>query len=180
MVKLHRFQKPTKNFKCFPFQILFILIPHVLSCSLPTPPVWEIKVRKNLTILEGCLFPWFHILISSTFWETKKKNFNLDPCIFNLIKLGTIEPAAHFLKCVNIGRRQAVQTVNCALSKEMMMMMMMINCFCGMVNWRKAFSLTSSQDHCQRSSPSQIFDIPWQDLNLRRTWVQALLNEVVQ
>ena len=37
--------------------------------------------------------------------------------------------------------------------------MMMMNCFCGMVDWRKAFSLISS--HCQRSSPSQISDMPW-------------------
>ena len=29
------------------------------------------------------------------------------------------------------------------------MMMMMINCFCGMVDWQKAFSLISSWDHCQ-------------------------------
>ena len=30
----------------------------------------------------------------------------------------------------------------------------LMNCFCGMVNRRKAFSLISSRDHCQRSSPS--------------------------
>ena len=30
------------------------------------------------------------------------------------------------------------------------------DCFCGMVDRRKAFSLISNQDHCQRSSPSQI------------------------
>ena len=40
----------------------------------------------------------------------------------------------------------------------MMMMMMMINCFSGMVDQRKAFSLISSWDHCQRSSPSRISD----------------------
>ena len=37
-----------------------------------------------------------------------------------------------------------------------MMMIMMMNCFCSMVDWRKTFSLISSQDHCQRSSPSWI------------------------
>ena len=36
----------------------------------------------------------------------------------------------------------------------MMWMMMMMNCFCGMVDWRKAFSVISSRDHCQRSSSS--------------------------
>ena len=40
------------------------------------------------------------------------------------------------------------------------MMMMMMNCFCGMVDQRKAFSLISSRDHCQRSSPSRISDTP--------------------
>ena len=38
--------------------------------------------------------------------------------------------------------------------------MMMMNCSCGMVDRRKAFSLISSRDHCQRSSPSQISDTP--------------------
>ena len=45
---------------------------------------------------------------------------------------------------------------NVALGKLMMMM----NCFCGMVDRRKAFSLISSRDHCQRSSPSRISDTP--------------------
>ena len=34
----------------------------------------------------------------------------------------------------------------------------MMNSFCGMVDWRKAFSLISSWDPCQRSSPLQISD----------------------
>ena len=42
----------------------------------------------------------------------------------------------------------------------MMMMMMMMNGFCGMVDRRKAFSLTSSRDHCQRSSSLRISDTP--------------------
>ena len=40
------------------------------------------------------------------------------------------------------------------------LMMMMMNCFCGMVDRRKALSLISSRDHCQRSSPSRISDKP--------------------
>ena len=43
----------------------------------------------------------------------------------------------------------------------MMMMMMLMNCFCGMVDRRKTFSLISSLDHYQRSSPSRISDTPW-------------------
>ena len=44
--------------------------------------------------------------------------------------------------------------------KYLLMMMMMMNCFCSMVDQRKAFSLISSWDHCQRSSPSRISDMP--------------------
>ena len=44
--------------------------------------------------------------------------------------------------------------------KRRMMMMMMMNCFCGLVDRRKAFSLTSSWDDCQISSPSRISDTP--------------------
>ena len=36
----------------------------------------------------------------------------------------------------------------------------MMNCFCAMADRRKAFSLISSRDHCQRSSPSRISDTP--------------------
>ena len=42
----------------------------------------------------------------------------------------------------------------------MMMMMMMMNCFCGMVDRRRALSLISTRDHCQKSSPSRIPDTP--------------------
>ena len=36
----------------------------------------------------------------------------------------------------------------------------LMNCFFGMVDRPKAFSLISSRDHCQRSSPSRISDRP--------------------
>ena len=42
----------------------------------------------------------------------------------------------------------------------MMMMMMMMNCFRRMVDRQKAFSLISSRDLCQRSSPLRISDMP--------------------
>ena len=47
------------------------------------------------------------------------------------------------------------------MSMMMVMMMMMMNSFCGMVDQREVFSLISSRDHCQRSSPSRISDMPW-------------------
>ena len=40
------------------------------------------------------------------------------------------------------------------------MMMMMMNCFCGMVDRRNAFSFISICDHCQRSLPSGISNTP--------------------
>ena len=42
----------------------------------------------------------------------------------------------------------------------MMMMMMMMNCFCVMVDRRNVVSLISSQDYCQKFSPSRISDTP--------------------
>ena len=42
----------------------------------------------------------------------------------------------------------------------MMMTMMIINCFSGMVDRQKVFSLLFSQGHCQRSSPSGISNTP--------------------
>ena len=42
----------------------------------------------------------------------------------------------------------------------MMMMMMMMNCYCGMIDRRKAFSLISSRDLCQKPSQSRISYTP--------------------
>ena len=36
--------------------------------------------------------------------------------------------------------------------------LMVMNCFCGMVDRQKAFRLISSREHCQRFSPSRISD----------------------
>ena len=46
-------------------------------------------------------------------------------------------------------------------SKLNSLMMMMKNCFCGMVDRQKEFSLIYSRDHCQISSLSRISDISW-------------------
>ena len=55
--------------------------------------------------------------------------------------------------------------------------MMMIICFCGMADRQKAFSLISSRDHCQRSSPLQISDMQQAGNNLR--W-SLFLNKFVE
>ena len=46
------------------------------------------------------------------------------------------------------------------VTRSNLMMMRMINCLYGMVDGWKAFSLISSRDQCQRSSPSRISDTP--------------------
>ena len=43
---------------------------------------------------------------------------------------------------------------------SLIIMMKMINCFCGMVDRWKAFSLISSWDHCQKSPALQVSDTP--------------------
>ena len=43
---------------------------------------------------------------------------------------------------------------------KIFLMMMMMNCFWGMVDRRKAFSLISSPGHCERSLPSRISNTP--------------------
>ena len=62
-------------------------------------------------------------------------------------------------------------------------MKMMMNCFCGMVNRLKAFSLISSWDHFQRSSPSQISDTPRAEFepvqNLTPGFVERSCAEVI-
>ena len=52
---------------------------------------------------------------------------------------------------------------------EWHMMMMMMSCFCGMVDRRTAFSFISSHDHCQRPSPSRISDTPRAGFEPHRT-----------
>ena len=58
----------------------------------------------------------------------------------------------------------------------MIMMIIMMNCYCGMVDRRKV-SIISSRDHCQRSSPSQISDATsriwtWFEPEFRLWWMK--------
>ena len=63
-----------------------------------------------------------------------------------------------FHGCVTLARWE--NGTYCLPSYHIFYFMIMMNCFCGMVNQRKAFSLTSSRDHCQRSSPLETSDTP--------------------
>ena len=60
----------------------------------------------------------FQRLIFSNLQKINTKNFNSDPCFFNIVTLGTISPVAHFLLCVNIGRRQTIEAVNHSWSSK--------------------------------------------------------------
>ena len=64
-----------------------------------------------------------------------------------------------FISIMSFFREVWKQTWNVCLP-SLIMMLMMMNCFCGIVDRRKAFSLISSRGHCQRSSPSRIYDTP--------------------
>ena len=66
----------------------------------------------------------------------------------------------HFWKDFLWGNLQFYLWTLVVPAEIMMMMMMMVNCFYGIVDRRKSFSLISSRDHCQRSSPSRISDTP--------------------
>lgn len=54
-------------------------------------------------------------------------------------------------KCLLYTTSVKVNWVDCYFEK-------VLNHFCSMVDPQKAFSLISSQEHCQRLSPSRIFD----------------------
>ena len=75
----------------------------------PTGWLYSLVRMGNLTTFEGCHFSWFYILIWSSFRKIETENFNSDPCFFNLVKLGTISLAAHFLNCAHIGRSQLIE-----------------------------------------------------------------------
>ena len=78
--------------------------------------VWEILVRKNVTIFEGCRFSRFSIFIWLSFRKIETKNFNSDPSFFNSFKIGTISFSAHFLNCVHIGKNQTIAATILGLS----------------------------------------------------------------
>ena len=65
-------------------------------------------------------------------------------------------------------------SISCLFSQSLMMMKMMMNCFCGMVD-RPAFNLISSWDHCQRSSPSRISDTPWAGFEPAQNLISGLV-----
>ena len=61
------------------------------------------------------------------------------------------------------------------------MMLMTINCFCGMVYQKKMFSLISTDTLLKFLIIANLWDAAsMQNLNLRWVSLQALLNEVVQ
>ena len=45
------------------------------------PRVWEIVVRKNLTVFKGCHYSRFYMMISSSFLKIESKKWNSDLCI---------------------------------------------------------------------------------------------------
>ena len=86
------------------------------------------------------------------------KNNDLILFHFNMKKLNMLNmKKLNFLQIKMMKISFEVNRHHCLV---LMMMMMMMNCFCGMIDRRKAISLISSRDHCQRSSPSRISNTP--------------------
>ena len=95
---------------------VFLTLIAASQAGFIVPHVWEIVVRKYLTIFEGYHFARFYILIWWSFPKIETKNFNSGLCFSKLVKLGTISHAAHFLNCIHIRRSQTIPAIICGFS----------------------------------------------------------------
>ena len=99
----------------------------------------------------------------NTSWTTKKRQL----CFNTSQKLASFDKRKFFHRGLSpeIVRETFVfktetillENVKCTLHIAAIMIM---NCFCGMIDRQKAFSLISNLNHCQKSSPSRISDTP--------------------
>ena len=88
--------------------------------------------------------------------------------------LNSMRFQGEYLKILLLMRSEDIET-NPGPKKQLLIMMMMVimmmvkmmNCFCGMVDRRKAFSFISSRDHCPRSSSSRTSDTPRGSISTR-------------
>ena len=89
--------------------------------------------------------------------------------LFSLLKILTLHDWEKDYTCLDLTKltkilkRKSLMQVLFYFSRDagsIKILMMMMNCFCGMVDWRKAFNLISGRDHCQISSPLWISDTP--------------------
>ena len=64
---------------CFSYYYYVIAARHG---GFIVPYVWEIVVRKNLTIFEGCHFPRYYIIDLIEFCENRDKEFQFGPMLF--------------------------------------------------------------------------------------------------
>ena len=100
-------------------------------------------------------------------------------CKWKLL-LSSLDELARKTKVWEISTLPKVSLLLLDLMMVMIMMMMMMNCFCGIIDRRKVVRCTSivnfltGSNHCKSSTRHE------QVLNLSRTWVQTLLNEVMQ
>ena len=87
-------------------------------------------------------------------------SINILTMVLDLMRVGVfVVDGSRFGKnVIVIFRVERSSSVMMMMMMMMTMIMMMVNCFCGMVVRRKAFSLISSWDDCQRSSPLRISD----------------------
>ena len=111
---------------------------------------------------------------ASIFLKLQKTNFSLGAYIF-IEHLCTpsfqvFSPNEEELLCES--------NLTIILTIPLTMILLLMNCFCGIFDRQNAFSLISSLDHVWDFRHCKPLTRCKQELNLRRASVQALLNEV--
>ena len=90
--------------------------------------------------------------------------------LFSLLKILTLHDWEKDYTCLDLTKLTKILTRKSLMqvlfyfirdAGSIKILMMMMNCFCGMVDRRKVFNLISGRDHCQISSPLWISDTPW-------------------
>ena len=136
--------------------------------------VGALTVTQSLCIVFQCsLWLWFSLEITTLpfIYYLKTKSFGHSDVsrriVISVYRYGYPNSGAQKRKCTFIYCNVLSQAMFLNLSKvcfqartHTLLLMMMMNFFCRMVDRRKVFSLISSWDHCQRSSPSRISDTP--------------------
>ena len=133
-----------------------------MICTKHKPIRWNFGLTPRLHSLEGELIHWVdkaknvwltvvQLSIKAWWWDAPLSLQYLNTRFLPLGLHKRIPNSSCFLILLILIKNKTIR------SYPGLMMMMMI-CFCGMVDQRKAFNLIFSWEHCQRSSPSQISD----------------------
>ena len=135
------------------------------SCSMYVPPTFG---EKKWLFLKPIKI--FRSIVTKK--KRKKEKLNVGKGLLNW-KISKNRGIRHMHDKKLFERNCFSECSGVLLKIHLMKFMMMMNCFCGMVDWRKRLALfpagTIVRDPHHRKSPTR----REQDLNLRRTLVQA-------